>query len=158
MRVMKETEARERGRNSHSVTSSKIEIRQKTDLQTWTGVLKKGETVEIALRVFKSSVFGCLNGEGLDDVLENRYETPVRDADADMNELRATIGAEKVARSLRVWNMLIHKITSQSIQQEILACRSPQQAWRVFVNHYSTRKVEESYQLQTQWGLSLIHI
>ena len=43
MRVMKETEARERGRNPHSGTSSKIEIRQKTDLQTWTGVFKKGE-------------------------------------------------------------------------------------------------------------------
>ena len=56
MRVMKETEAGERGRNSHSVTSSKIEIRQKTDLQTWTIVFKKGESVEIALRVFKSSV------------------------------------------------------------------------------------------------------
>ena len=41
MRVMKETEARERGRNPHSGTSSKIENRQKTDLQTWTGVFKK---------------------------------------------------------------------------------------------------------------------
>ena len=64
MRVMKETEARERGRNPHSGTSSKIEIRQKTDSQPWTGVFKKGESVEIALRVFKSSVFGWLNGEG----------------------------------------------------------------------------------------------
>ena len=121
MRVMKETEARERGRNPHSGTSSKIEIRQKTDLQTWTGVFQKGESVEIALRVFKSSVFGWLNGEGLDGVLENRDEIPVGDPDADMNELRATFGAEKVARSLRVSNMLIQKITSQPIQQEILA-------------------------------------
>ena len=69
-RVMKETEARDRGRNPHSGTSSKIEIRQKTDFQTWTGVFKKGKSVEIALRVFKSSVFGWLNGEGLDGVLE----------------------------------------------------------------------------------------
>ena len=58
MRVMKETEARERGRNPHSGTFSKIEIRQKTDLQTWTGVFKRGESVEIALRVFKNSVLG----------------------------------------------------------------------------------------------------
>ena len=43
MRVIKEAEARERGRNLHSGTSSRIEIRQKTDLQTWTGVFKKGE-------------------------------------------------------------------------------------------------------------------
>ena len=50
---------------------------------------KKGESVEIALRVFKSSVFGWLNGEGLDGVLENRVEIPVGDPDADMNELRA---------------------------------------------------------------------
>ena len=118
-------------------------------MQTWTGVFKKGEIVEIALRVFKSSVFGWLNGEGLDGVLENRDEIPVGDPDADdMNELRATFVAEKVARSLRVWNMLIQKITSQPIQQEILACRSPQQVWRVFVNHYSTRKGEETYQLE----------
>ena len=41
MRVIKETEARERGRNPHSGTSLRIEIRQKTDLQTWTGVFKK---------------------------------------------------------------------------------------------------------------------
>ena len=41
IRVMKETEARGRGRNPHSGTSSKIEIRQKTDLQTWTGVFKR---------------------------------------------------------------------------------------------------------------------
>ena len=94
-------------------------------MQTWTGVFKKGESVEIALRVFKSSVFGWLNGEGLDGVLENRDEIPVGDPDADMNELRATFGAEEVARSLRVWIMLIH-ITSQSIQQETLTCRSPQ--------------------------------
>ena len=32
MRVMKETEARERGRNPHSGMSSRIEIRQKTNL------------------------------------------------------------------------------------------------------------------------------
>ena len=51
MRVIKETEARERGSNPQSGTSSRIEIRQKTDLQTWTGVFKKGESVEIALRV-----------------------------------------------------------------------------------------------------------
>ena len=70
-------------------------------------------------------------------MLENRDEIPVGDPEADMNALRAIFGAEKVARSLRVWNMLIQKITSQPIQQEILACRSPQQAWRVFVNHYS---------------------
>ena len=85
-------------------------------------------------------------------MLENRDEIPVRDPDADMNELRATFGAEKVARSLRVCNILIRKITSQPIQQEILACRSPQQAWRVFVNHYTTRKGEERYQLETQWS------
>ena len=110
MRVIKETEARERGRNPHSGTSSRIEIRQKTDLQTWTGVFKKGESIEIALRVFKSSVFGLLNGEGLDGVLENRDEIPVEDPDADMNELRAIFGAEKVATSLRVWNMLIQRL------------------------------------------------
>ena len=81
-------------------------------------------------------------------MLENRDEIPVGDPDADMNELRAIFGAQKVARSLRVWNMLIQKITSQPIQQEILACRSPQQVWRVFVNHYSTRKGEETYQLE----------
>ena len=75
-------------------------------MQTWTGVFKKGESVEIALRVFMSSVFGWLNG-GLDGVLENRDEIPVGDPDADMNELRAIYGAENVARSLRVWNMLI---------------------------------------------------
>ena len=98
-RVMEE---RERGRNPQSGTSSRIEIRHKTDMQTWTGVFKKGESVEIALRVFKSSVFGWLNGEGLDGVLENRDEIPVGDPDADMNELRAIFGAEKVARSLRV--------------------------------------------------------
>ena len=46
MRVIKEAEARERGRNPQSGTSSRIEIRQKTDLQTWTGVFKKGENVE----------------------------------------------------------------------------------------------------------------
>ena len=57
MRVMK-TEARERGGNLHSGTSSKIEIRQKTDWQTWTGVFKKGKSVEIVLRVSKSAVFG----------------------------------------------------------------------------------------------------
>ena len=85
-------------------------------------------------------------------MLENRDEIPVGDPDADMNELRAIFGAEKVARSLRVWNMLIQKITSQPIQQEILACRSPQQAWRVFVNHYSTKKGQERYQLETQWS------
>ena len=56
--------------------------------------------MEIALRVFKSSVFGWLNGKGLDGVLENRHEIPVGDPDADMNELRATFGDEKVARSL----------------------------------------------------------
>ena len=95
---------------------------------------------KIALRVFKRSVFGWLNGEGLDGVLETRDEIPVGDPDADMNELRAIFGAEKVAKSMRVWNVLIQKITSQPIQQEILACRSPQQAWRVFVNHYSTRE------------------
>ena len=67
-------------------------------------------------------------------MLENRDEIPVGDPDADINELRATFGVEKVARSLRVWNMLIQKITRRPIQQEILACRSPQQAWRVFVN------------------------
>ena len=54
-------------------------------------------------------------------MLENRDEIPVGDPDAEMNELRATFGAEKVARSLRVSNMLIQKITSQPIQQEILA-------------------------------------
>ena len=43
-------------------------------MQTWTGVSKTGESVEIALRVFESSVFGWLNGEGLDGVLENRDE------------------------------------------------------------------------------------
>ena len=48
--------------------------------------------------------------------------------------------------------MLIQKITSQLIQQEMLACRSPQQSWRVFVNHYSTRKGEERYQLETEWS------
>ena len=48
--------------------------------------------------------------------------------------------------------MLIQKITSQLIQQETLACRSPQQSWRVFVNHYSTRKGEERYQLETEWS------
>ena len=69
-----------------------------------------------------------------------------------MNQLRAIFGVENVARSLRVWNMLIQKITSQPIQQEILACRSPQQAWRVFVNHYFTRKGEERYQLETRWS------
>ena len=58
-------------------------------------------------------------------MLENRDEIPVGDPDADINELRATFGAEEVARSLRVWIMLIH-ITSQSIQQETLTCRSPQ--------------------------------
>ena len=57
VRVIKETEARERRRNPHSGTSSRIEIRQKTDLQTWTDVFKKGESVEIALRVFKSFCF-----------------------------------------------------------------------------------------------------
>ena len=62
IRVMKETEARGRGRNPHSGTSSKIEIRQKTDLQTWTGVFKKGESVENSLRVFKTSVFGWWYG------------------------------------------------------------------------------------------------
>ena len=67
--------------------------------------------------MFKSSVFGWLNGEGLDGVLKKRDEIPVGDPDADMNELRAIFGAEKVARSLRVWNMLIQKITSQPIQQ-----------------------------------------
>ena len=41
MRVMKETGARARGRNPHSGTSSRIEIRQKTDLQTWTRVFKR---------------------------------------------------------------------------------------------------------------------
>ena len=82
----------------------------------------------------------------------NRDEILVGDPDADMNEGRATFGAEKVARSLRVWNMPIQKITSQPIQQEILACRSPQQASRVFVNHYSTRKGEERYQFETQWS------
>ena len=45
-------------------------------------------------------------------MLENRDEIPVGDPDADMNELRAIFGAEKVARSLLVWNMLIQKITS----------------------------------------------
>ena len=45
-----------------------------------------------------------------------------------------------LAWTLRVSNMLIQKITSQPIQQETLACRSPQQAWSVFVNHYSTTK------------------
>ena len=89
MRVVKETEAREWGSNPHSGTSSKLEIRHKTDLQTWTGVFKKGEGVAIALRVFNSSVFGWLNGEGQDGVLENRDEIPVGDPDADMNELRA---------------------------------------------------------------------
>ena len=98
------------------------EIGQNTDLQTSTGVFKKGESVEI---VFKSSVFWWLNREELDGVLENRDEIPVGDPDADINELRATFGAEEVARSLRVWIMLIH-ITSQSIQQETLTCRSPQ--------------------------------
>ena len=56
-------------------------------------------------------------------MLENRDEIPVGDPDADMNELRAIFGAEKVARSWRVWNMLIQKITSQPIQPEVLACR-----------------------------------
>ena len=41
MRVIKETEARERGRSPQSGTSSRIEIRQKTDLQTWTSVLRR---------------------------------------------------------------------------------------------------------------------
>ena len=68
MRVMKEREERERGRNPQSGTSPRIEIRHKTDMQTWTGVFTKGESVEIALCVFKSSVFGWLNGEGLDGV------------------------------------------------------------------------------------------
>ena len=99
---MKETEARERGRNPHSGTSSKIEIRQKTDLQTWACVFKNGESVEISTRVFNSSVLRWLNGKGLDGVLENRDEIPVGDPDADINALRATFGAEKVARSLRV--------------------------------------------------------
>ena len=63
-----------------------VEIRQNTDLQTSTGVFKKGESVEI---VFKSSVFSWLNREELDGVLENRDEIPVGDPDADMNELRA---------------------------------------------------------------------
>ena len=150
MRVMKETEARKRGRNLHSGTYSKIEIRQKTDLQTWTRLFKKGESVETALRVFKSSVFEWLNGEGLDGVLENHDEIAVGDPDADVNELRATFGGEKIARSLRVLDMLIQKITSQPIILEILARRSPQQAWRVFVNHYSTRKGEDRYQRETQ--------
>ena len=120
MRVIKETEARERGRNPQSGTSSRIEIRQKTDLQTWTGVFKKGESVEIALRVLKSSVFGWLNGEGLDGVLENRDEIPVGDPEADMNGLRAIFGAEKVARSLRVWKMLIQKITTNLSSRKFL--------------------------------------
>ena len=72
------------------------------------------------------------------------------DPDADVNELRATFGGEKIARSLRVLDMLIQKITSQPITLEILARRSPQQAWRVFVNHYSTRKGEDRYQRETQ--------
>ena len=33
----------------------------------------------------------------MDGVLENRDEIPVGDPDAEMNELRATFGAEKVA-------------------------------------------------------------
>ena len=61
----------------------------------------------------------------MDGVLENRDEIPVGDPDADMNERRATFGAEKVAKSLRVWNMGFQKVTSQLIQQEVLACRSP---------------------------------
>ena len=83
-RVMEE---RERGRNPQSGTSSRIEIRHKTDMQTWTGVFTKGESVEIALCVFKSSVFGWLNGEGLDGVLEHRDEIPVGDPDADILSL-----------------------------------------------------------------------
>ena len=49
----------------------------------------------------------------INGVPENRDEIPVGDPDADMKELRAIFGAEKVARSLRVWNMLIQKTTSQ---------------------------------------------
>ena len=64
MGAMKESEARQRRKNPHSGTSSRIEIRHKTYLQTITGVFKKGENVEIALRVFKSSFFGWLNREG----------------------------------------------------------------------------------------------
>ena len=59
IRVMKETEARGRGRNPHSGTSSKIEIRQKTDLQTWTGVLKKEKVSKLLSVCSRVRFLGC---------------------------------------------------------------------------------------------------
>ena len=65
MRVIKETEARERGKNPQSGTSSRIEIRHKADLQTWTGVVKKGKRVEIALRVLHEFSFWMVERRGI---------------------------------------------------------------------------------------------
>ena len=51
MRVIKETEARERGRNPYSGTSSKIEIREKSDLQIFSKRQKLSKLLSVCSRV-----------------------------------------------------------------------------------------------------------
>ena len=51
IRVMKETEARERGRNPYSGTSSKIEIREKSDLQIFSKRQKLSKLLSVCSRV-----------------------------------------------------------------------------------------------------------
>ncbi|CAM9146521.1 unnamed protein product, partial [Pylaiella littoralis] len=122
--------AQDRGQ-PHQSGSSRIEIRQKTDVRPWTGNFSKGESVEIALRVFKGSVFAWLNSEGLDGFMDSQMEIPVGVENINMQQLRLDYGSDNVTKSLKVWNMLIQKICCQPIQQQVLACRTPQQAWRV---------------------------
>ncbi|CAN0387248.1 unnamed protein product [Pylaiella littoralis] len=83
--------------------------------------------------------------------MDSQMEIPVGVENINMQQLRLDYGSDNVTKSLKVWNMLIQKICCQPIQQQVLACRTPQQAWRVFLSHDAVKRSDERNQLEEEW-------
>ena len=79
-------------------------------------------------------------------------EIPVGREDIDMSWLRRVYGEENVRKASRIWSCIITKVTTQPIQEQILASESPQGAWRVFQDFYTRDGSQERDILDDTWN------
>lgn len=141
--------------DGHSGTSSPraVELRQreKIDVPVWNDDFLKGKSVEVAFRVFTSAMQGWMDAEGLVETMRG-VEMPVGAIHVDRGWLSQTYGEENVRKAMRIWTCLITKITTQPVQEQILAAESPQAGWRVFQACYTQSKTQEREILDNTWN------
>ncbi|CAN0336301.1 unnamed protein product, partial [Scytosiphon promiscuus] len=135
---------------AHPSGTSRVEVRQRVEIEKWTGEVGKGESLQNKFRVFESSFRAYLSSENLSEVLE--YEDiHVGLPDIDLDMLKSSKGTERVEKSLRVWHTLISK-TGGVVQNMILSTGSPQQGWRTFVSQHRENFDREGERLDREWN------